>query len=180
MTGCVRCADLTRSPWRRTTVKTWTPVGESKHRTHCPIRTRGWASERNQFDWHSSDIRVLSIRSIHVFTRLRSGYKISKHDANSSFIIESKWENKSQSCFFVASTAANSHSTVLSEIISAQEQMNRQFISDVCAFVFSVIQRCEKLTLLLYSHTLSAPFHEPVSPLVSPTDLHWNLYSLIL
>lgn len=50
--------------------------------------------------------------------------------------------------------------------------MNRQFISDVCAFVFSVIQRCEKLTLLLYSHTLSAPFHEPVSPLVSPTDLH--------
>ncbi|KAI3371016.1 hypothetical protein L3Q82_023670, partial [Scortum barcoo] len=26
-------------------------------------------------------------------------------------------------------------------------------------------RRCEKLTLLLYCHTLSAPFHEPVSPL---------------
>lgn len=31
------------------------------------------------------------------------------------------------------------------------------------------LQRCEKLTLLLYCQILSAPFHEPVSPLVSPT-----------
>lgn len=31
------------------------------------------------------------------------------------------------------------------------------------------LQRCEKLALLLYCHPLSAPFHEPVSPLVSTT-----------
>ncbi|XP_030282974.1 uncharacterized protein LOC115587313 isoform X2 [Sparus aurata] len=34
-------------------------------------------------------------------------------------------------------------------------------------------RRCEKLTLLLYSHTLSAPFHEPVSPLAR------NYYQII-
>lgn len=31
-----------------------------------------------------------------------------------------------------------------------------------------LVQRCENLALQLYSHALSAPFHEPVSPLVSP------------
>lgn len=39
------------------------------------------------------------------------------------------------------------------------------------------VQRCEKLTLLLFCHTLSAPFHEPVSPLVSPT--HFFFFFLI-
>nr|XP_046251491.1 E3 ubiquitin-protein ligase TRIM33-like [Scatophagus argus] len=34
-------------------------------------------------------------------------------------------------------------------------------------------RRCEKLTLLLYCHTLSAPFHEPVSPLAR------NYYQII-
>ncbi|XP_070827421.1 E3 ubiquitin-protein ligase TRIM33-like [Chaetodon trifascialis] len=34
-------------------------------------------------------------------------------------------------------------------------------------------RRCEKLTLLLYCHTLSAPFHEPVSPLAQ------NYYQII-
>lgn len=35
--------------------------------------------------------------------------------------------------------------------------------------LFCSLKRCEKLSLLLYCHPLSAPFHEPVSPLVSPT-----------
>ncbi|XP_024866504.1 tripartite motif-containing protein 66 isoform X2 [Kryptolebias marmoratus] len=34
-------------------------------------------------------------------------------------------------------------------------------------------RRCEKLTLLMYCHTLSAPFHEPVSPLAR------NYYQII-
>nr|XP_043872662.1 tripartite motif-containing protein 66-like [Solea senegalensis] len=34
-------------------------------------------------------------------------------------------------------------------------------------------RRCEKLTLLLYCHLLSAPFHEPVSPLAR------NYYQII-
>lgn len=37
----------------------------------------------------------------------------------------------------------------------------------VCVFV---VQRCEKLALQLYSHTLSGPFQQPVSPLVSLMD----------
>ena len=49
VTGCARCAELTRSPWRPTTVRTRTPVGESKLRTHCPSRTRGWVAGYNQF-----------------------------------------------------------------------------------------------------------------------------------
>lgn len=40
-TGCVRCAELTMSLWRPTTVRTCTPAGDSKLRTHCPTRTRG-------------------------------------------------------------------------------------------------------------------------------------------
>lgn len=43
---------------------------------------------------------------------------------------------------------------------------------NLSVFVCFPLQRCEKLTLLLYCHLLSAPFHEPVSPLVSPRDLH--------
>lgn len=38
--------------------------------------------------------------------------------------------------------------------------------NDLIICVFIVLQKCEKLTLLIYSNILSAPFHEPVSPLV--------------
>lgn len=38
--------------------------------------------------------------------------------------------------------------------------------------LWDCLQKCERLTLLILSNVLSAPFQEPVSPLVSPFTPH--------